>query len=108
LAARAVDGVVVARVDGLPREGVRDLAVAVRDRPGIRAVVLAGAPDGGGAALVAAVASGAGLHAGDLIADASKAIRGGGGKAADLAVAGGKDAGGIDEALAVVRAALGL
>jgi alanyl-tRNA synthetase len=107
LAAQAVDGVVVARVDGLPREGVRDLAVAVRDRPGIRAAVLAGAPEGGGAALVAAVAPDAGLHAGDLIAEASKAIKGGGGKGAELAVAGGKDAGGIDDALALVREALG-
>jgi alanyl-tRNA synthetase len=106
LAAQAVDGVVVARVDGLPREGIRDLALAVRQRPGIRAAVLAGAPDGGGAALVASVAPDAGLHAGELIAEASKAIKGGGGKAADLAVAGGKDAGGIDEALELVRAAL--
>ena len=37
LATSAVDGVVVARVDGLDRDGLRDLAVAVRDtrqRPG--------------------------------------------------------------------------
>ncbi len=54
--------------------------VAVRDQPGIRAVVLGGAPDGGGAALVAAVAPDAGLHAGELIADAAKLIKGGGGK----------------------------
>jgi alanyl-tRNA synthetase len=108
LAAAAVDGLVVARVDGLPREGVRDLAVAVRDVPGIRAAVLAGAPEGGGAALVAAVAPGSGLNAGELIAEASKAIKGGGGKAADLAVAGGRDPDRIDDALAMVRAALGL
>jgi alanyl-tRNA synthetase len=106
LAAQAVDGVVVARVDGLPREGVRDLAVAVRDRPGIRAVVLGGAPEGGGAALVAAVAGDSGLHAGDLIAETSKLIKGGGGKNPDLAVFGGKDAEGIDAALDLVRAAL--
>ena len=91
LAAQAVDGVVVARIDGLDRDGVRDLAVAVRDRPGIRAVVLGGAPAGGGAALVAAVAADSGLHAGELLADAAKLIKGGGGKAPDLAVAGGKD-----------------
>lgn len=107
LAAQAVDGVVVARVDGLPREGLRDLAVAVRDQPGIRAAILAGAPEGGGAALVAAVTADAGLHAGELIAEAAKRIQGGGGKAPDLAVAGGKDPAGIDDALAVVRAALG-
>ena len=52
LASQAVDGVVVARVDGVEREGLRDLAVAVRDVAGIRAVVLGSAPEGGGAALV--------------------------------------------------------
>jgi alanyl-tRNA synthetase len=107
LAAQAVDGVVVARVDGLERDGLRDLAVAARDKPGIRAVVLGGAPAGGGAALVAAVAPGSGLHAGELIAEASKLIKGGGGKAPELAVAGGKDPGGLDDALATVRAQLG-
>ena len=108
LAASAVDGIVVARVDGLARDGLRDLAVAVRDQPGVRAVILGGAPSGGGAALVAAVAADSGLHAGELIADASKSIKGGGGKAADLAVAGGKDPEGIDDALAAARRAAGL
>jgi alanyl-tRNA synthetase len=107
LAAAAVDGVVVARVDQLSREGLRELALAVRDKPGIRAVVLAGAPEGGGAALVAAVAPDSGLHAGELIAEGSKAISGGGGKAPDLAVAGGKDPNGIDAALESARTAIG-
>ena len=40
----AVDGVVVARVDGVDRDGLRDLALAVRDQPGIRAVVLGRRP----------------------------------------------------------------
>src|SRR5438270_463858 len=55
LAVNAVDGVVVARVDGTTRDELKDLAVAVRDRPQIRAVVLGGVPEGGGVALVAAV-----------------------------------------------------
>jgi alanyl-tRNA synthetase len=105
LAAGAVDGIVVTRVEGLDRDGVRDLAVAVRAQPGIRAVVLGAAPEGGGATLVAAVAPGSGLHAGELIAEAAKAIRGGGGKAPDLAVAGGKDPAGVDAALAIARSA---
>jgi len=42
-----------------------------------------------------------------VIADAAKAIKGGGGKAPELAVAGGKDPGGLDEALAIARRALG-
>ena len=54
LADQAVDGVVVARVDGGSRDELRALALAVRERPGIRAVVLGGEPEGGGAALVAA------------------------------------------------------
>ena len=53
LAEQAVDGIVIARVDGLDRDGVRDLAVAVRDRAGIKAVVLGTAPDGGGVTIVA-------------------------------------------------------
>ncbi|MEO8694086.1 MAG: alanine--tRNA ligase [Acidimicrobiales bacterium] len=108
LAAQASNGIVVARHDGVDRDVLRDLAFAVRDQPGIRAVILGGAPDGGGAALVAAVAKDSGLHAGELIAEAAKLIKGGGGKGADLAVAGGKDAAGIDAALAAARAAAGL
>ena len=108
LASAAVDGVVVSRVDGLAREEMKDLAVAVRDTEGVRAVVLGGAPDGGGAALVAAVERDAGFEAGTLIADGAKAIKGGGGKGADLAMAGGGDAGGIDEALRLSAVAAGV
>ena len=108
LAAAAVDGVVVARVDGLDREALRDLAVAVRDTAGIRAAVLGSAPETGGVALVAAVAPDSGLHASELIADAAKAVKGGGGKSPDLAVAGGKDPSALDEALELVRTAAGV
>ena len=107
LAARAVDGVIVERVDGLERDTVRDLALALRDQPGIRAVVLGTAPEGGGAAIVAAVTPDSGLHASELIEDAKALIKGGGGKDPLLAVAGGKDAEGLDAALASVRAAAG-
>ena len=108
LAASAADGVVVARVDGLDRDGLRDLAVAVRDRDGVRAVVIIGEPDGGGVGLVAAVTPDSGLNAGELIADAAKTVGGGGGKAPDLAVAGGRDPGKIDDALDQARDAAGL
>ncbi len=93
LADQAVDGIVVARVDGAERNDLRELALSLRDAPGVRAVVLGGAPSGGGAALVA---------------DAARAIKGGGGKDARLVVAGGKDPEGLDEALALVRAAAGI
>ncbi len=105
LAAKAVDGVVVERVEGLDRDGVRDLAVAIRDIDGVEAVVLGSAPDGGGVALVAAALKDGSFHAGNLIGDASKLIKGGGGKGQDLAVAGGKDADGLDAALETAREA---
>ena len=108
LASKAVDGVLVERVDGLERDTVRDLAVALRDQPGMRAVVLGTAPEGGGAALVAAVTPDSGLHASGLLEEAKALIKGGGGKDALLAVAGGKDADGLDAALATVRTAAGL
>ena len=107
LAAAAVDGVVVARVDGMARDDLRDLAVAVRDH-GARGVVLGGAPDEGGVALVAAVTKDSGLVASDLIADAARTVKGGGGKSPDLAVAGGKDPSALDEALDQARAAAGI
>ena len=107
LATRAVDGVLIERVEGLDRDSVRDLAVALRDQSGMRAVVLGTAPDGGGAALVAAVTADSGFHASELLKDAKALIKGGGGNDPLLAVAGGKDAEGLDAALASVRAAAG-
>jgi alanyl-tRNA synthetase len=108
LAAAAVDGVVVARSDGGSREELKDLAVAVREQPGIKAVVLVGEPDAGGVALVAAVAKGSGYDAPALIKDAAKAVGGGGGGKGDIATAGGRDADKIDEALDLVRVAADL
>jgi alanyl-tRNA synthetase len=108
LADTAVDGVVVARVDGGSRDELRALALAIRERPGVRAVVLGGEPDGGGAALVAAAAKDSGLDAGVLIADAKTSIGGGGKAKPDLAMAGGRDAGGIDTALDQARSAAGI
>ncbi|MCU1354873.1 MAG: alanyl-tRNA synthetase [Acidimicrobiales bacterium] len=108
LAGQAVDGIVVARVDGLVRDDLRSLGVAVRDQPGVRAVVLIGAPEGGGVALVSAAAKDSGLDAGGLIADAARAVGGGGGKNPDLAVAGGRDPSRIDEALDLARVAAGI
>ena len=46
LAATAVDGVVVARRDGLDPDHLRDLAQTTRPPAGLRAVVLGGSPDG--------------------------------------------------------------
>jgi alanyl-tRNA synthetase len=105
LAATAVDGVVVARVDGTTRDELKDLALAVRDQPDVRGAVLGGVPDGGGVSLVAAVVKGSGLDASKLIADAARTVGGGGGRSPDVAIAGGRDAGRLDEALDQARRA---
>ena len=108
LASAAVDGVVVARVDAVDRDDLRNLAVAVRDSAGVRAVVLGGEPAGGGVALVAAVTKDGGLNAAELIALPARTVGGGGGKSPELAVAGGRDASRLDEALNQARAAAGI
>ncbi|MEY3690478.1 MAG: hypothetical protein RJB57_133 [Actinomycetota bacterium] len=103
IAAGAADGVVVERADGLSPDQLRELALAVRQVAGTRAVVLCGVTDAGGVSLVSAVAKGFPLAAGDLIKDAARAVGGGGGGKGDVATAGGKDASGIDEALRLAR-----
>ena len=108
LADAAVVGIVVARVETEARDEVRDLAVSLRDKPGVRAVVLMSSPGGKGVAVAAAVAPGSGLDAGELIAEAVKMVGGGGGKGAEVATAGGRDPAAIDAALDHVRASLGL
>ncbi|HVE94712.1 MAG TPA: alanine--tRNA ligase [Acidimicrobiales bacterium] len=108
LAAAAVDGVVVARRDGLVQDQLRDLATAVRDQASVHAVILGGSPDGEKVALVAAVSGTgreAGFDAGALLADAAKTVGGGGSKNADLAMAGGRDPNAIDAALDAARRA---
>jgi alanyl-tRNA synthetase len=98
IAASAGDGVIVQRVDGLEPGDLRELAIAVRQQPGVRRVVLLGETPAGGASLVAAVQPSEGIEAADLIKAAAKAVGGGGGGKGDIATAGGKDPGGLDEA----------
>ena len=101
LAAAAVDGVVVTRVDGLAPGDLRELALAVRQQPGVEIVVLGGVSDTGGVSLVSAVTPASGTVAGDLIKDAARAVGGGGGGKGDVATAGGKNPEGLDEALRI-------
>jgi len=105
LAAAAQGSVVVQRIDGLAPGDLRELAIAVRQQPGIEIVVLVGVSDTGGVSLVGAVTSSSGKVAGDLIKDAARAVGGGGGGKGDVATAGGKNADGIDEALRLATAA---
>jgi alanyl-tRNA synthetase len=98
----------VARRDGLGPDQLRELALATRDRDGVRAVVLAGSPDSKRVALAAAVAPDAGLVAAELLAGAAKVVGGGGGRGPEVALAGGRDPARIDEALDLVRTTLEL
>ena len=104
IAASAVDGVVVERVDGLEPGDLRDLAIAVRQQ-GTRRVVLMGQTPTGGVSLVAAVQPDDGVPAAELIKPAARAVGGGGGGKGDVATAGGKDPAALDEAMRLAREA---
>ena len=113
LVSTASDGVVVARRDGLAPDVLRDLAQTIRNTGGLRVVVLGGSPDGVKAALAVAAdrsgkheADGGQVHAGDLVKRVAPFLGGGGGGSPEVAVAGGKDPGGIDAALDEARRAL--
>ncbi len=109
LAATAEGGVVVARRDGLSGDLLRDLAQIARSSAGLRVVVLGGSPDGEKAALaVSADRNGdrGQVHAGELVRRIAPLLGGGGGGSPEVAVAGGRDPGGIDNALEEARRAL--
>ena len=101
LAGTASGGVVVARCDGRTPDELRDLAQATLQRDSLRAVVLGGSPDGAKATL--AVATSGDPHAGNLVKELAALVGGGGGGSPEAAVAGGRDPGKIDEALAEAR-----
>jgi alanyl-tRNA synthetase len=108
LAATAVDGMVVARRDGLDPDALRELAQATRNAAALRAVVLGGSPEGTKASLAVAADRSApdAVHAGELIKRVAPLVGGGGGGSPEVAVAGGKDPTGIDRALDEARRAL--
>jgi len=103
--AREIRGVavVVARLDGLDAEALRGMADAVRERLQSGVVCLGSATDGK-VSLVSAVTKDltGRFHAGKLVQEVAKAVGGGGGGRPDLAQAGGKNAAGLDQALAGV------
>ena len=108
LLSQAVDGHVVARVDGMAQDQLRDLAVQLRQAGQLQTVVLGGTPDGEKAALVALVAKGVTPTAPELIAPAAQTVGGGGGgRNPEQAMAGGRDPSRLDEALDQIRGVLG-
>ena len=100
LAARAATdgGIVVARRDRIEPDALRSLAQSVLRHDGVRAVVLGGSPDGTKVAIVAA--TGGSPDATQLVRALGVMVGGGGGGSAEVALAGGKDASGIEAALA--------
>ncbi len=99
---------VVARIDGLDAEGLRGEWDLVRGKLGeTSACVLGSRTEAGSPLLLAAgtdAAVEAGFDAGKVIKSIAGAIRGGGGGRPQMAQAGGKNADGLDEALAQARA----
>ncbi|MDA8047445.1 MAG: alanine--tRNA ligase [Actinomycetota bacterium] len=107
LADEASGGAVVARVDGLGPDQLRELAAQVRQAGQLQTVVIGGTPDGEKASLVAVVGKGVTPTAPELIGPAARTVGGGGGgRNPEQAMAGGRDASRLDEALEQVRALL--
>jgi len=103
----------VARVPDMAPGELRGIWDTLRTRAGAdAAVVLASVdPDGGAPILLAAGAPGAvtaGFDAGAVIRQVAPHIKGGGGGRPEMAQAGGKDATGVDAALAEARRILGV
>jgi alanyl-tRNA synthetase len=92
--------VVVARVDGYPGEQLRTLAQDLQHR-GRRVVVLAGEQDG---KVAVAVATDGSLDAATTVKTLAAHVGGGGGGSGRLALAGGRDASGIDAVLVAAKA----
>jgi alanyl-tRNA synthetase len=109
-AAEPLDGgyVVVGTVEGASAEDLRRVATGVRDRrAGDSGVVVVASVADGKVALVAAVSKDLvdrGVNARDVLMPAARAVGGGAGGKGDLATAGGKDPGALDEAFRVARA----
>ncbi len=91
------------RVDNLERPQLRTLVDQLRDKLGSGVVVVGSATDGN-VALIAGVTKDltARVQAGKIVGKVAEKVGGKGGGRADLAEAGGKDAGALDSALADV------
>lgn len=103
--ARMVNGitVVAGRTEFLDQKGLRELADQIRARVKTGVVVLGTVADGRVQWLAAVTPDLVGrLHAGKLVQEVARITGGGGGGKADLAEAGGKDPGKLEQAIAAV------
>jgi alanyl-tRNA synthetase len=99
---REVNGViiVVRRVDGLDKSGLREMADSLKDRHERAVIVLASESDGKVAIVVSVTKAMAGrVHAGKIVKQIAPIVGGGGGGRPDFAEAGGKDPDRIDDVL---------
>jgi alanyl-tRNA synthetase len=96
----------VGSAPGLDGNGLRQLALGVRDRLGAPSVIVVGSEQGGKAALIGLVTKdlvGQGVSAAEIISEAAKDLGGGASRDPELAQAGGPHGERVDEALARAR-----
>ena len=106
LLAQADGKTLVAMVDGLESDGLKRLAESLIGKADLDVVVLGTVTSEDRPAVVAAVAEGFPLTASDVLDPVSEVMGGGHGKQARLAVAGGRDASKIRDALNAANARL--
>ena len=93
---------IASKMEGVDANGLRELGDSLKDKIGEGVIVLASVTDGK-VQLMATATDGVmkkGAHAGNLIKGIAKLVGGGGGGRPNMAMAGGKDASGVDAALA--------
>jgi len=105
--AESINGLslLTARVPAASTEALRDMGDFLRGKLGSGVIVLGSVVDGRPnlLAMVTPDLTARGLHAGELVKRAAQVTGGGGGGRPEMAQAGGKDAGKLDEALRVAK-----
>ena len=99
LVRKAVDGIIVEPLENIHRDQLKDLVMELRSIPEIRVVVIGTTIKDGGVSIAAGVADESDTNAGDLLSEAAKIIKGGGGKGEKFAMIGGKEPAALLEAL---------
>ncbi len=97
--------ILAAKLDNLDMNALRNASDTVKNKLGSGVVILVSSKDDKVNLIVSATkdAVAAGIHCGNIIKDAAQACGGGGGGRPDMAQAGGKDPGAMDEALRVAK-----
>lgn len=101
-------GFIARKLEGVDANGLRELGDSLKEQLGEGVVVLASVSDGK-VQLMATATDGAvkkGAHAGNLIKAIARVVGGGGGGRPSMAMAGGKNPAGVDEALKLAETTL--